>query len=105
VRSSRAVNRTATLVFYVGDRYFGVLTAFVPGAPAGKHRFTSALPVAVLDRLAPAINSRLRASPPGGPDLSPRDTSIAAPATDGAGDGAPTGTVQAPPPMVPAAAG
>jgi len=105
VRSSRAVNRTATLVFYVGDRYFGVLTAFVPGAPAGQHRFTSALPVAVLNLLAPTINSRLQASPPGGPDLSPRNTSIAAPATDGAGDAqAPTGTVQAPPQIFPAAA-
>jgi hypothetical protein len=100
VRSSRAVNRTATLVFYVGDRYFGVLTAFVPGAPAGKHRFTSALPVALLDLLAPAISDRLNAVPEGGPDLSPPATSIASgePATDATEDGSASAPVQAEPP-------
>jgi hypothetical protein len=100
VRSSRAVNRTATLVFYVGDRYYGVLTAFVPGAPAGKHRFTSALPVALLNLLAPAINDRLNAVPEGAPDLSPPVTSIASgeAAEGGADDGeAASRTVQAEP--------
>ena len=73
VRSSRAVNRTATLVFYIADRYFGVLTAFVPGKTAGEYRFTSALPVALLDLLAPAINTRLER----GPALVPAHTSVA----------------------------
>ncbi|MBI4489016.1 MAG: transglycosylase domain-containing protein [Deltaproteobacteria bacterium] len=59
VLSSRAVNRTATFVFYIGERYFGVLTAFVPGHEAGGYRFTSALPVTVLKLLAPAIDARL----------------------------------------------
>ncbi len=52
-------NRTATFVFYVGDRYFGVITALVPGAAAGDYRFTSALPVTVLRMLAPAFGPRL----------------------------------------------
>jgi membrane peptidoglycan carboxypeptidase len=60
--SSRATNRTATFVFYIGDRYFGVLTAFVLGSQAESYQFTSALPVSVLKLLAPAINARL-ASP------------------------------------------
>lgn len=59
VLSSRAVNRTATFVFYIGERYFGVLTAFVPGQEASGYRFTSALPVSILKLLAPSIDPRL----------------------------------------------
>ncbi len=60
--SSRAVNRTATFVFYLGDRYFGVLTSFVPDEEAEGYSFTSALPVSILKLLAPAINPRLQES-------------------------------------------
>src|SRR5206468_607068 len=56
--SSRAVNRTATFVFEAGGRYFGVLTAFVPGEGAEDYAFTSALPVAILKVLAPSIDGR-----------------------------------------------
>jgi membrane peptidoglycan carboxypeptidase len=59
VISARPVNRTATFVFYIGDRYYGVLTAFVPGRQAGDYEFTSALPVSVLRLAAPMINPRL----------------------------------------------
>jgi membrane peptidoglycan carboxypeptidase len=57
--TSRAVNRTATFVFYVGDGYFGVITAFVDGPAAAAYRFTSSLPVTVLKLLAPALSARL----------------------------------------------
>ena len=57
--SERAVNRTATFVFYVGDRYFGVITAFVNGKAAGNYKFTSSLPLAVLKILAPAIEPEM----------------------------------------------
>lgn len=60
VLSSRAVNRTAVFVFYIGENYYGVLSSFVPGREAENYRFTSALPLAVLKELAPAINARLR---------------------------------------------
>ena len=60
VLSSKAVNRTATFVFYIGDRYYGVLTAFVSGREAQNYEFTSALPVAVLRLLSPAINQRMQ---------------------------------------------
>ena len=53
--SSRATNRTATFVFYIGDRYFGVVTVYVQGREAENYRFTSALPVTILKLLAPAI--------------------------------------------------
>jgi hypothetical protein len=55
VIASRPVDRTATFAFYIGDRYFGVVTAFVPGADSGQFSFTSSLPVAVLKMLAPAL--------------------------------------------------
>jgi hypothetical protein len=61
VLSSRAVNRTATFIFYIGDRYFGVISASVLGKEAEGYRFTSALPVAILKLLAPALNQRLAA--------------------------------------------
>jgi membrane peptidoglycan carboxypeptidase len=63
VKSSRVVSRTATFTFYIGDRYFGVLTAFVPGKDAQGYEFTSALSVSVLRLLAPAINARLADAP------------------------------------------
>jgi hypothetical protein len=53
---SRAVNRTATLVFFLGDRYFGVVTAYVPGADADRFRFTSALPSEIFKAVAPVLN-------------------------------------------------
>jgi membrane peptidoglycan carboxypeptidase len=53
------MNRTATFAFYIGNKYFGVITAHVDGAAANRYRFTSALPVSVLKMLAPVLNSRL----------------------------------------------
>jgi membrane peptidoglycan carboxypeptidase len=53
--SSRAVDRTAVFVFYIEDRFFGVITAFVPGKEADEYGFTSSLPVAILKLLAPDI--------------------------------------------------
>ncbi len=57
--SSKALNRTATFAFYIGDRYFGVITAFVSGSETKDYNFTSALPVSILKLLAPAINSHV----------------------------------------------
>ncbi|HSB14983.1 MAG TPA: transglycosylase domain-containing protein [Bryobacteraceae bacterium] len=52
---SRVLNRTATFVFFFGDRFFGVITAFVPGEKAGQYEFTSALPVQAFKHLAPEL--------------------------------------------------
>jgi cell division protein FtsI/penicillin-binding protein 2 len=59
VRTSRAVSRTGTFVFYIGTRYFGVITAYVGEEIASRYGFTSALPVAVLRQLAPAMTPLL----------------------------------------------
>ncbi len=57
--SSRATNRTATFIFYIGERYFGVVTAYVQGREAENFSFTSALPVTLLKLLAPSIIARM----------------------------------------------
>jgi hypothetical protein len=59
VISSRATNRTATFVFYIGERYFGVITAYVQGREADHYQFTSGLPVTLLKLLAPTLLTRL----------------------------------------------
>lgn len=50
-----ALNRTATFVFYLGDKHFGTLTAYVIGPEAGNFRFTSALPVQILKSMGPLL--------------------------------------------------
>lgn len=52
---SRVVSRTATFVFHIEDRYFGVVTAMVSGPQAAEFRFTSALPAQVFKQLGPLI--------------------------------------------------
>jgi len=55
VITGRAAARSAAFAFYIGDRFFGTITAHVPAKYARKHQFTSALPVQVLKVLAPAL--------------------------------------------------
>jgi membrane peptidoglycan carboxypeptidase len=61
--SMSRVSRTAAFTFYLGDRYFGVLTASVEGPQALNYVFTSSLPLSVLKLLAPAIDDRLATAP------------------------------------------
>lgn len=53
--SSRVVDRTATFVFFLGDRFFGTVTAYVPGSYATHFHFTSALAVQLLKVLEPEL--------------------------------------------------
>ena len=55
VIASRPVDRTATFVFFIGDRFFGTVTAYVRGVEAGNYHFTSALAVQLLKSLEPAL--------------------------------------------------
>ncbi|WP_445157441.1 transglycosylase domain-containing protein [Halomonas sp. E14] len=59
VLQSKARNRTATYVFFLGDDHFGTLTAFVPGSESDSFRFTSALPVQVLKGMEPILRPYL----------------------------------------------
>lgn len=74
--TTRTVNRTATFVFTVGDRFFGVVTAHVPGPAAEAYRFTSALPVQVLRLLSADLE-------PLWTDPSPRSSSGTSPSGSG----------------------
>lgn len=59
VVTSRVVNRTATMVFYIGDRFFGTMTAIVRGEDAAKYRFTSALPAQLIKSMSPQLTAVL----------------------------------------------
>ncbi|HTZ37397.1 MAG TPA: transglycosylase domain-containing protein [Stellaceae bacterium] len=70
--SSRAVDRTATFVFFLGDRFFGTVTIYVPGPDAGQFHFSSALAVQLLKVLQPELAPLLSA--PATAEASPAKT-------------------------------
>ena len=51
----RAIDRTAAVVFFVGDRFYGTITAFVSGAGVDRYSFTSAMPLQILRMLGPTL--------------------------------------------------
>ncbi|HEX7234426.1 MAG TPA: transglycosylase domain-containing protein [Nitrosospira sp.] len=55
IKESRAVNRSATFVFFIGDRFYGTMTAFVPGPDAEDYTFTSALSTQVMKHVLPIL--------------------------------------------------
>ena len=58
--SSQVTSRTASFVFYLGDRWFGVITASVSGSQAASYGFTSALPLVILKLIAPTLSDAIR---------------------------------------------
>lgn len=58
--SSEVVNRTATVMFFIGDSLFGNLTIFVSGPEAEGYSFTSSLPAQLLKSLAPALQPLMK---------------------------------------------
>jgi hypothetical protein len=60
VISSRAINRTASFVFVIGDRFFGMVSAYVEGEEAGKFTFTSSLALQAFRNIAPAVEPLVR---------------------------------------------
>ncbi len=59
VLTSRVVNRTATMVFFIGDRFFGTMTALVRGEAAANYSFTSALPAQLIKEMSPLLTQVL----------------------------------------------
>ncbi len=59
---SRVVNRAAVFVFFIGDRFFGTITAYVPGREAADYGFTSSLPVQILKIMAPTLKPMIEAA-------------------------------------------
>ncbi|WP_323118348.1 transglycosylase domain-containing protein [Burkholderia alba] len=60
---SRKVNRSATFVFAIGTRFFGVLTAYAHEPYAARYDFTSAMSVQLLRSLAPQLQPLFDAPP------------------------------------------
>ena len=69
---SKFISRAATFTFFLGERFFGVMTAYVEGDNAGLYHFTSSLPVQIVKflkpTLSPLINNTL---PPNGEMIKP----------------------------------
>jgi membrane peptidoglycan carboxypeptidase len=63
VIDSRAVDRTSTFVFFLGDRFFGTITAYVPGEDADQFSFTSSLALQLLKSIAPSVQRLIDAPP------------------------------------------
>ena len=63
LRGERVVDRTATFVFFLGDRFFGTVTAYVPGPAAADFSYTSAMSVQLLKALKPQLEPLLRSPP------------------------------------------
>ncbi|HTD71140.1 MAG TPA: transglycosylase domain-containing protein [Gemmatimonadales bacterium] len=98
VLEDRAIDRTSTVVFFIGDRFYGTITAFVSGSAADRYGFTSSLPVQILKMLGPTLRpliagdaridrGGLAASHPCGASAPPRSytiscTSLSIPAND-----------------------
>jgi len=59
VLTSESVSRTATFAFLLGDRFYGVIGAYVEGPEAANYEFTSALATQVFKLLAPALSPLL----------------------------------------------
>ena len=55
----RVMNRTATFVFFIGERFYGTVSAFVAGEEAADFHFTSSLPVELLRQLGPLLQPLL----------------------------------------------
>jgi membrane peptidoglycan carboxypeptidase len=59
----RVLGRSAVFAFVIGERHFGVVTAYVAGPNAAQYRFTSALPLEVLRALSPVLAPLVGAAP------------------------------------------
>lgn len=86
--SSRVISRTGTFVFYIGDHFFGTITAHVAGEDAADYTFTSALSAQVLKSLAPIFEPLLTGGQPIAilPPSKPEPTNTAEP-DEGEGEG------------------
>jgi membrane peptidoglycan carboxypeptidase len=59
------ISRAATFTFFLGDRFFGVMTAYVAGSNAESYHFTSSLPVQIIKFLEPTLGPLVNKAPDG----------------------------------------
>jgi membrane peptidoglycan carboxypeptidase len=55
----RFISRSATFVFFIGDRHYGVITAHVQGAESGGYGFTSSLATRLFQTFMPELLATL----------------------------------------------
>ncbi len=59
------ISRAATFTFFIGERFFGVMTAYVAGPDAERYHFTSSLPVQIIKFLEPTLVPLVNKTPDG----------------------------------------
>jgi len=59
------ISRAAVFTFFLGDRFFGVITAYVAGPDAERYHFTSSLPVQIIKFLEPTLAPLVNKTPEG----------------------------------------
>ncbi|MDP2097741.1 MAG: transglycosylase domain-containing protein [Methylobacter sp.] len=57
------ISRAAVFTFFLGDRFFGVITAYVEGPEAERYHFTSSVPVQIIKFLEPTLAPLLNKVP------------------------------------------
>ena len=57
------ISRAATFTFFLGERFFGVMTAYVAGPDAERYHFTSSLPVQIIKFLEPTLAPLVNKAP------------------------------------------
>ncbi|HEX2770391.1 MAG TPA: hypothetical protein VHN12_14030, partial [Geobacteraceae bacterium] len=73
---SRVLNRAAVFVFFIGDRFFGTITTYVPGPAAAGYAFTSSLPVRILKTMAPTLMPMIEMAEPVATSVSKINTAL-----------------------------
>ncbi|HET7594021.1 MAG TPA: transglycosylase domain-containing protein [Stellaceae bacterium] len=99
---SRVVDRTATFVFFLGDRFYGTVTAYVSGDEAENYKFTSALAVSLLKALAPQVKPLIDAPAPDHYTRAPQESADARHVHNAVASGAEAGDGRDAPGTVPA---
>ncbi len=72
------ISRAATFTFFLGERFFGVITAYVAGPDAERYHFTSSLPVQIIKFLEPTLSPLLNKSADGGTHDVPAESKMVA---------------------------
>jgi membrane peptidoglycan carboxypeptidase len=102
VLESKVMNRTATFAFYLGPRFFGVMTVFVPGEAAGNYHFTSAIAVQIVKDMEPALRGLVLGSEK--PEPTWQESALAFDSEADTPSGAPPKAAALPPPGTPVVA-
>ncbi|WP_394754540.1 transglycosylase domain-containing protein [Crenothrix sp.] len=60
---SKFISRAAVFTFFLGEHFYGVMTAYVEGPNAGQYHFTSSVPVQIVKFLKPVLMPLINNTP------------------------------------------